>query len=76
MVKRRQRSKLSKIMSNKDRTDGEWKFFVAWEAVNKDLSNHHLSENKGNEKHFFVQHGGNFEPPWHKKLWLTEFDMS
>lgn len=39
------------------------------------IPNHYLFENKGNQKYFFIQHGGNFEPPCHKKLWLTEFDM-
>lgn len=83
MAKRRQRSELSKIMSNKDRSNREWKFFVAWEAVNKDSSNHYLFESKGNQKYFFIlvvtvtwYHGGNFEPPCHKRLWITDFGMS
>lgn len=48
MAKRKQRSEFSKIMSNKDRPNRERKIFVAWEAANKDASNHYLFENQGN----------------------------
>lgn len=76
MAKRRQRSELSKIMSNKDRTIREWKFFVAREAVNKDASKHYLFESKANQKDLSIQHADNFESPCHKRLWFIEFDMS
>lgn len=76
MAKRRQRSELPKIMSNKERSNGEWKISVAWEAVNKDASNHYLLENKGHQKYFFLQHGGNLEPPCHRGLRFTELGMT